>query len=142
MEAPKDGTGIMPHYFHITTAANDRFVWSSSGIDTHESPDFRSSYEAIDDLRRHISWEGLIVPKGTPFGPGSVVTAYTPEEFAKLPMLFSGSAARRLEELKTRLDRQLRELALKRARDDHRTLIDADDVQAIANEFGGSLLED
>lgn len=70
------------------------------------------------------------------------VESHLEQDVSRQPMLYSASTIELIEDLKARLDRNLRRFALERAREDHRTLIGEEDVRAIVQAIGGPILED
>lgn len=72
----------------------------------------------------------------------STMPPSTEPELTDGPMLYSASALRVIEDLKEQLGRRLKQSALDRAREQGRALIAPEDVWAIVDQFGGSILDE
>ncbi len=125
----------MSETYFIVLASNDRWVWSSSGLDTFECKGkYRSPFEALDALRSNLLPRGLVVGQLIPYDAGFTVEAR--------PMFYAAAALEYIDDVKDRLGEQLRDLALRKVREEGRTTVTHDDIKAVLEQFGATLLKE
>ncbi len=133
----------MPETYFIVLASNDRWVWSSSELDTFESAgEYRSPFEALDALRSNLISRGLVVGELTSHGGGFAVEARSKSEVADRPMFYAASALEYIDDVKDRLGEQLRDLALRKVREEGRTTVTHDDIIAVLAHFDATFLRE